>query len=222
MSVRHVARTIAISSAALACAGVSALAFSGVAGATSGDSIVQAIPTTTYTVGAPFASGQTVEVKVPANTLFASTADQSANIQIAECSAPNGVLPTLATQCDIESAYPFSLNPNTDGSIDVTNYQIYTLPNSFTLGENSGLVHCGATAATECVLYVGTNVSNPTGSDHYWSAPFLVSARADDGGENPGDGTPEVPLAIGLPLAGAAVFGGVTLRRRRRAGAKAS
>jgi hypothetical protein len=78
-----------------------------------------------------------------------------------------------------------------------------------------------------CVF--GIFVVNPNGPSggaafsypHLFSAPFQV-ANVDgvDGGTNPGDGTPEVPLAIGLPLLAAAAFGSSVVygrRRRRRA-----
>ena len=44
----------------------------------------------------------------------------------------------------------------------------------------------------------------------------MTVGDGSDAGANPGDGTPEVPLAIGLPLAALGVFGGWSLRNRRR------
>jgi hypothetical protein len=70
------------------------------------------------------------------------------------------------------------------------------------------------------VLYIGNNITDFTAA-HVWSEPFLVSAVAGDNPTNPGDGTPEVPLAIGLPIAAVGIFGGVMYRRRRRSNAAA-
>jgi len=67
-----------------------------------------------------------------------------------------------------------------------------------------------------CVLYIGQNQENFSGAPYYLSQPFLVTPTAGDAGTNPGDGTPEAPLAIGLPLAAVGMIGGVTLVRRRR------
>ena len=63
-------------------------------------------------------------------------------------------------------------------------------------------------------LTAGFTSANP----HLYSAPFQTqpSTGAKDSGGSPGDGTPEVPLAIGLPLVGLAAFGAWTIRSRRR------
>ena len=75
-------------------------------------------------------------------------------------------------------------------------------------------------APNQCVL--GIFAANPGSNNgfaypHLFSAPFQMGAGDGlDQGDNPGDGTPEVPLAIGLPLAAMAVIGGLTIRHRRR------
>ncbi len=48
------------------------------------------------------------------------------------------------------------------------------------------------------------------------SLPVAIKDAAELG-SNPGDGTPEVPLAVGLPLAAAGLVGGTVLFRRRKA-----
>ena len=74
---------------------------------------------------------------------------------------------------------------------------------------------CGNTLATECVLGMFDDINSFT-APHIFSAPFLVSPSQGDSGANPGDGTPELPLAIGLPLAAGGLFaGGLAIRRRR-------
>ena len=93
---------------------------------------------------------------------------------------------------------------------------MYALPDAISLGEGSSGPKCGSTSATECILYIG-NDQNDFTKPHLWSQPFFVSANGNDAGANPGDGTPEVPLAIILPVAAMGLLGGTVLIRRRRA-----
>ncbi len=87
-----------------------------------------------------------------------------------------------------------------------------------TLGEGSSSPTCGSTSATECILYIGNNQGDFT-KPHLWSQPFFVKANGNDLGANPGDGTPEVPMALLLPLSAMGLLGGaVLIRRRRRSG----
>lgn len=219
MKFRHATRAVAASAAAFAFAGLGALAVSGTAGATvgtaSGDQNATAAATTTVTPGTPFSTGQIISVTVPANPLFdAGGINTGTNLEVAECAAPNGVLPTLASECQPDSLDGDTINPNTDGSVSYTNYTAWQLPNTL-LGESaSDTPVCGDTLATECTLYVGPNVTDFT-QPHYFTQPFLVADNSGGFVANPGDGTPEAPLAIGLPLAGGVIVGGVLFRRRR-------
>ena len=70
-----------------------------------------------------------------------------------------------------------------------------------------------------CVLYIG---QSGTGfAPHVFSQVFQVDPKdATDSGANPGDGPPEVPLAVGLPLRPSASsvarrFSSVAERQRR-------
>jgi hypothetical protein len=179
-----------------------------------------------FTPNTPFSSGQGINVVVPANSLFPATQ----NILIVECSAPNGAIPTTPAACDGNTINSSSIEPNTDGSIDFNAetgapYPVFFTPDP-NFGENSSTPSCGDTAATECILYIGNNQNDFT-APHVWSNPFFVSQTADksDSGANPGDGTapnpgtgtPEVPFAILLPVAGLGLLGGTVLIRRRRA-----
>jgi hypothetical protein len=163
--------------------------------------------------GTPYSSGQTVEVKMPAETVLTP----SRNLELVECSAPNGVLPTKLAQCDTLTKSGDTIIPKADGSFDVTDYPIYALPDAnFESPTNS--VVCGNTVATECVVGVFDSLTDLT-QPYVFTQPFLIAPSADDNGLNPGDGTPEVPLALGLPLIGAAIVGGSVLYRRRRGNA---
>jgi hypothetical protein len=198
---------------------LSALAFAGTAGAdiTGGSQVSVAVPISpdptsgqAVAPGTPFSSGQTISIQVPANTLLTP----HANVVIVECAAPNGVLPTLPSECDTGTVQGSSIIPATDGHFTYNQYQIFALPDATTLFETpTHTPVCSNTAATECVLYVGNNYNDFT-APHFFSEAFKITANADDQGENPGDGTPELPLAIGLPLAAAGIFGGVMYRRR--------
>src|ERR1700736_3939215 len=117
-----------------------------------------ALAQTPFTAGVPFASGQVIEVKVPANTLFPPTQ----NVQIQECQAlPGGLPPTDITKCDGLTAYPSTNLPHADGSFDIKDYSLYSLPNAFSLGEPpSSATHCDL--STPCVLYMGLNAQDFT------------------------------------------------------------
>jgi hypothetical protein len=217
MSFRNAARAVAISAAVVCVGAITTVATTGAAGAATTGTIIATTPDPTsgnpVTPGKPFQSGQQVEVTVPANSVL----NPLANDVIGECAAPNGVLPTLTSACDVSTSLGASIFPNSDGSIDDTDEVIYALPDGPSLGESpTGTPVCGDTLATECVLYIGQNITDFT-QPHVWSAPFYVVPVAGDDPTNPGDGTPEVPLAIGLPLAAVGIMGGVLFRRRRRA-----
>ena len=220
MSIRQAARRVVTATAALsAVTAFTVLSLGTPAGATTptSGSVVPgaAVPVGTYT-GGPFSSGQGINVVIPANSVFSNTT----NLAIEECAAPNGVIPTLPAACDGNTINGPTIKSNADGSVYFQSetgslYTVYALPDSTSLGEGSSGPTCGNTAATECILYIGYNQNDFT-KPHVWSQPFLISANADDGGENPGDGTPEVPLAILLPASALGLFGGTALIRRRR------
>jgi Bacterial Ig-like domain (group 1) len=156
-----------------------------------------AVAVSPFTANTPYSSGQEINVVVPANSLFV----QTSNVNIVECAAPNGVLPTLPLECDGNTIQGPTILPNTDGSINLQEqgygpYQVFALPDSISLGESaSNQVTCGNTAATECVLYIGDNQGDFT-APHVFSQPFNIEPNADDKGENPGDGSaPTVPTA---------------------------
>ncbi len=202
MKIRHLARKAGIGAAA-SVGGL--LLFAGAAGAASGT----VAPIGTVAAGTPYSSGQTVKVTAPSG----SGLPTGANVTLVECAAPNGVLPTLPSQCDPGNTQSGdSINPAADGSFTYSQYQLYALPDP---GLSPSAITCGNTVATECVVGMFDSYDDFT-APHIFSAPFLISPSAGDSGANPGDGTPEIPLAIGLPLAAAGLFaGGLAIRRRR-------
>jgi MYXO-CTERM domain-containing protein len=218
MSIRRVTRTIVKSLAATAITGSALIMFSGSAGAIGGSgSIVpnSAVAQAPFTAGTPFSSGQGVNIVIPANTVLTP----GANILILECAAPGGVLPVDSSSCDGNTTNGPSEQVNADGSINFLNdtgtlYTLYALPNLHSLGEQTNhLPICNTSNA--CVLYVGQNQNDFT-QPHFFTQTFLISTNATDSGANPGDGLPEVPYAIVLPLAAMGLLGGAVLIRRRR------
>ena len=78
-----------------------------------------------------------------------------------------------------------------------SNYTLYALPDTISLGEGPSGPACGQTAATECILYIGNDQDDFT-QPHLWSAPFYIAP--DDWrrpGRQPGDGSaPAVATAV--------------------------
>ena len=239
MSIRHVVKTVAVSGAAAMCATAFALTLgSGVAGAdlTSGPTTLSTQDSVgTVTPGTPYSSGQSIDVNVAANTTMNAAAlngaglSPSGNWYVLECTDPGGTTPPSApNNCEAATVQIVSGHSATDGSMSLTGANAYTvedLPNA-SLGSPTMVGKCDV-APNTCVLGIFSEnpwsgpTANPAAftTPHLFSAPFQVdvpSGDAGDTGVSPGDGTPEVPLAIGLPLAALAVFGGVTLRNRRR------
>lgn len=173
----------------------------GATGPTSGSIVSNAAQCSgTCTAGIPFSSGQNINVDVPANETF--SADDGLNnnnsgINIVECSAPNGVVPTNTAACDGNTIVAGIL-PNTDGSFTESGYTLYALPDNTSLGEGTSGPACGQTASTECILYIGNNQGDFT-QPHLWSAPFFIAPDAGDLGTNPGDGSP--PAVATIPSA---------------------
>jgi hypothetical protein len=232
MPVRHVIRRFATLSAAVALTGtVTALALASPAFATgpaAGSEVPgSALPIGTSTPG-PFASGQVIQIQIPAN----STLTSGAGINIVECAAPGGVAPTNPAACDGNTIQGDTIFASTNGSVSYTNvapnhgYTVYALPDA-SLGESStGTPVCNLT--NECVLFIGQNQNDFT-QPHFFSQPFFVQPVTGDSGTPagtgtaPGTATPEAPLAIGLPLLAMGVLGGALfLRRRRHVGASSA
>lgn len=237
MKIRHVVRIVAASSVGTLCGAAFVIALGmGPAGAgqvasptlTSSDGITTLTANGTATVasGTPYSSGQAITVSGGTNTTLnpanlSSHQIPQGDFAIIECEDPGGTtanLPTQASNCE-SGTEDQSVPQSSDGSFNDSGYQVYTLPNT-SFSPTTFVGGCGL-APNYCVI--GIFATDPysggfgTANPHLWSAPFQVQQQgAHNSGTNPGDGTPEVPLAIGLPLAGLAAFGAWTIRSRRR------
>jgi hypothetical protein len=227
MSIRSVKGKIATITATAVLAGTMAAlslgASSFAAGPTQGSQVPGSAAcnaTPACTAGLPFSSGQIIKVVIPANSVFSP----GASIKIIECAKAVTSATTDAAAlplCDGLTANGDTVLAGADGSFTYTNQTMYALPDSLNLGESaSSTPKCDA--ADPCVLYIGTDSTHPFSSPHFFSQTFTVKFTAGDTGASPGDGTPEVPLAIGLPLLAAGLFGGTLFLRRRRSAAAAS
>lgn len=157
--------------------------------------------TQAVTWGAPFSSGQTITVQMPANAVLSPHAP----VQILECAAPDGVPPTSSAACDPATANRTTVLANADGSFADDAYQVYALPDGPSRQTPpSPAVTCGATRATECVLYLGADYRDLR-QPHFWSQGFAVDPYPGDVGVNPGDGTPPTPMSRLAVLANAAL-----------------
>jgi hypothetical protein len=237
MSIRHVVKTVTVSGAATVCAAVFALGFgAGVAGAstlTSPDGNTTLTTQGTVSAGTPYSGGQTITVGAIANSTLnnsnevsngvpgQTTGAPTGNYTLEECVDPGGLvanLPTQASNCEAATR-DVTQSKTLDGSFTDSTFQVFDLPDA-NLGVPTMTGSCGV-APNFCVIGIfSTDPQNGNGFKfpRLFSAPFQIQPDPTglDSGNNPGDGTPEVPLAIGLPLGALAVFGGWTIRNRRR------
>ena len=147
-----------------------------------------------------YSAGTSVDVS---GTGFPSITADPSGLEVLECSAPSGVLPNTAASCDGNTVNPLPINQDSSGAFS---YSDTVQALSSTGGSN---IDCGATAATECVFWVGVDYNNSFNSNDAFSPVFEVST--------PIATTPEAPLAIGLPIgAGLLAAGSVFVARRRR------
>ena len=117
--------------------------------------------------GQPYRDGATVSIRVGPNSTFSP----NSRIEVLECGAPRGVVPTSDAACDGNTVQLGSVLVGSDGSFTVPSYTLYSLPNT-TLGEAAdNLPVCNATS--ECVLYVGQDQNDFT-EPKTFSAPFAI------------------------------------------------
>src|SRR5271165_1986189 len=107
---------------AAALAALSLFVVAGAAEPTSGSIVSNAAqPQSPFTAGIPFSSGQSINVVIPANTAFAGSKEF---VNIVECAAPDGVVPTNPIACDGETIQGSTIIPAADGSFTYPNYQL--------------------------------------------------------------------------------------------------
>jgi hypothetical protein len=235
MSIRHVVKAVAATGAATLCGAALVLTLGvGTAGASS---LVSPDGNTTLSTegsvaaGTPYDSGQTIEVSVQANSTLSNAnlcqSQYSALNQtcgnptgfyyIEECTDVGGVLPTTPNGCE-HGTEDESQAKSTGGSLDDTGFLVYDLPDAANLGAPNMVGKCDV-APNQCVL--GIFSADPQNGGfaypHLFSAPFQVGkGDGQDDGASPGDGTPEVPLAIALPLVALLGISAWVIRSRRK------
>ncbi len=239
MSIRHVVKTVAVTGAATLCGAALVLTLGvGSAGAsslTSTDGFTTLTTQGSVAAGTPYSSGQQITVTVSSNSslnnatlcesqyaaLGQTCGNPSGDYYIEECTDPGGLstsLPTTPSGCE-HGTEDQSQAKSVNGNFNDTGFLVFQLPDAANLGAPNMTGSCGV-APNQCVLGIfaadpqsGGGFSYP----HLFSAPFQVD-RPDgtDDGSSPGDGTPEVPLAIGLPLVALLAVGGWSVRSRRK------
>lgn len=221
MSFRRFTRGLVVGAGLFGCAGLMTIGAAGVAGADPGTTLTAPSPNApsgqTVTPGTPFSSGQTITVKVTAAAVVAAGMTNGHSIAIEECAAPGGVdpaSPAAVGACDGNTHQSPTVTASTTNGITLTGYPVFALPDLNLAELSDGAPVCDLTHL--CVLYIGQD-QNSASAPHIYSQAFYVDpGDGSDSGANPGDGLPEVPLAVGLPLAAAGLFGGSVLYRRRR------
>lgn len=159
--------------------------------------------------------------------LAANGAPTSGTFYIEECTDPGGLPANLSTQpdnCEAATLYNF-VPKSSNGAFTITGtdaYTVFALPDVSELGEPTMTGTCNV-APNQCVLGIFAASPAPSGNGfsypHLFSALFQVTVGdGQDNGDNPGDGTPETPYAVALPILALGLLGsGVWVRRRRSA-----
>jgi hypothetical protein len=188
---------------ALSLSGVVGAGSSAVAGAiTPGGPFVHIV---TDPPGSPVTDGDFISVQVPPNRVLRS----GIPLVIEECAAPGFGRPFSFNNCDGTTRQLGRVFAGRNGSLTYADYEIVSLP--VTTSSHRSFRHgpvCDSTHA--CVLVVRGSFGKS--NCELWSHPFFVGPAVAD----PGNGTPEVPYVLVLPILAVTVFGGSMLLRRRR------
>ena len=155
----------------------------------------------TVTPGSPYHSGQTVDITVAANSTLSTTNRAQAGfpsgavaIKVVECGDPGGLttnLPKKPSQCDYNTVDSIP-GAEANGSLVISGYTMYALPDSIVFGEPSDQTPICA-MGHECVLGIFTNLNDFT-KPHIFSGPFEVGP--DPQAENAiASGTSSTPVA---------------------------
>lgn len=117
--------------------------------------------------GHPVRNGETVSISVGPNSFF----DPYSRIEIMECAAPGGQLPTSDLVCDGVTTEVTPVSVNADGSFQLPYYTLLSLPTPVYAENPRGTPVCNLTNA--CVLYVGED-QNDFSRPKIFSAPFTI------------------------------------------------
>ena len=163
---------------------------------TNGPVTLDTTPSNPVAAGTPYSSGQSINIEVAANSTLSLTNLESygfsgePKITFLECSDPGGLVANLPTklegECDTNTGLSLT-NESADGSMTLDDYEIFALPDYPIFDEPADSTPvCDASDA--CVIGIFSNQEDFT-DPMLFSAPFYVTPNADDGGENPGDGS---------------------------------
>jgi hypothetical protein len=119
-----------------------------------------------------FHNGQLINLSVGPNHFFT----HYTHVNILECADPGGKkknLPTNVDSCDGNTIQGNTVVVQKNGSFSEHNYQVFSLPNAKSLGEDADSVPA-CSAKKKCVLYVGQNQES-FAAPKLFSRPFTVS-----------------------------------------------
>jgi hypothetical protein len=237
MSSKRILRDAGISAAAIFLGSALLLGLmAGPAGAsslTSADGNTVLSTTGVVAAGTPYDSSQPITVTVNPNNVISTTnlaADgysTSGDYYVEECTDLGGTtanLPQTSSGCESLTVNASALKTSSGGFTlsGVNAFKVYDLPDYTDLGGPGTMTGVCDVAPDTCVLgiFAAPPASGGFSEPHLFSAPFQVTAGdGNDDDASPGDGTPEVPLALLLPLLAAGLIGGATffgVRRRRK------
>lgn len=178
-------------------------------GAAAAESATPVVSLFTNAPNGPFSSGQYIEVKVGPNRVLRP----GSRVIIEECSAPTLIDPDAWGHCDHRTIQHDHITAGRDGSVDYPDYPVFALPDKTLLDERSK--HRPVCDLTHpCVLLVGRDLDGK--KLHASSLPFTVNPTEGDTGANPGNGLPETPYVLALPVLAFGILGGSVAFRRRR------
>lgn len=132
-----------------------------------------AAPPVLHITKGPYYNGETVNISVGPNHLFRPYL----HVNFLECADPGGKkknLPVNVNTCDGNTIEGNTVIVNKNGSWSETGYQLWSLPNVKSLGEEPGAQPvCNRTH--KCVLYIGENQENFT-FPKMFSASFTIAS----------------------------------------------
>jgi hypothetical protein len=183
-------------------AGLMLLVVALVVGLRSGPAAASAATLTLQPAPGAYHSGESIDVSVGPNSVFAP----NARIVIIECAAPGGQVPIDDSTCDGNTVQGDSVLVGSDGSFTEPAYTLYALPSTSLNEQANHLPVCNATS--ECVLYIGEDQNDFT-KPKIFSPTFTVTPAAQSPAPSPGGGTGSTATTSSGPSgAGGSAAGG--------------